>query len=215
MMKIKRYLRAFSLLAVSPLVLVPGMSQAGSHCKSCEQGNYFDSGYSIESNSFLIDDGSRSPYTNNRAYFGQVTRTSSPPPKGNLGVAYRRPSRLVDWDEHPRAAGLEIALPPHITKGTVKEGEGLQVQVTVQDHRNRYEPVEGYIGKDDRWHFMTDPLIPGNPHIFDIKVDLVRVKKVTERRWGRNYEVQIEKKVRTIGNRTVRLVRGRITELAF
>ncbi|VAX39246.1 hypothetical protein MNBD_PLANCTO02-3405 [hydrothermal vent metagenome] len=214
MMKIKRYLHAFGLLAVSPLVLVPGISQAGSHCKSCEQGNHFDSGYSIESGSFLIDDGSRNPYINHRAYSGQVKRVS-PPPKGNLGVTFRRPSRLIDWDEHPRVAGLEITLPPDVTRGTVKEGEGLQVQVSVQDHRNRYEPVEGYVGKDDRWHFITDPLIPGNPHIFDIKVDLVRVKKMTERRWGRNYEVQVEKKVRTIGNRRVRLVRGRIIELAF
>ncbi len=210
MIKIKKYLCAFGILAISPLVLSPEMTEAGCNCQN---GGQVSSGFVIEGGSPFMDNGASGAYTSSRAYHGQVM--SGVPPKGNLGVAYRRPTRLVQWDEHPRAAGLEIALPPSVTRGVVKEGEGLQLRITVQDHRNYYEPVEGYIGDDDRWHFLTDPLIPGSPHIFDVLVELVQVKKVTERRWGRNYERQIEEKVRTVGHRTVRLIRGRVTELSF
>jgi len=207
------------LLGVSIFIVQPVVSEGGCPCENGNASGYSDNAYTtgVGTDSSTVYSGDRfsNAYTNTRAYNSQPANTTTVPPPGNLGVTYRRPSRLVAWDQHPRAAMLEIALPESVTEGTVKEGEGLQVRVTVQDHRNYFEPLEGHIGDDDRWVFESDPLIPGIPHIYNIKVALVRVRTVKDKRWGRVYETQVEDKVRVIGYRQVRLVRGRILEMNF
>lgn len=106
------------------------------------------------------------------------TPAVSPPP-GTLGRTYRRPSRPVPTDKHPRTAMIEVNAPS-------------AAEVTIEG----VEDFEGYLGNDGLWHFESDtPLLPGIPHIYDVKAEFVRHgRPVTE-------------------TRTVRMIPGRIVTL--
>lgn len=79
------------------------------------------------------------------------------PPPGTLTMTYRRPSRLIPEDKHPRAGMLDI--------GNVPAG----AEVTVKN-------MKGYRGKDCAWHFESErPLLPGIPHIYRVHVRTCRV----------------------------------------
>jgi len=68
-------------------------------------------------------------------------------PPGTLGFTYRRISRLVPEDEHPRTGMIDIFNVP----------AGMQVTIA---------GMEGYLGNDGVWHFRTiRPLLPCNPTI--------------------------------------------------
>lgn len=130
------------------------------------------------------------------------------PPPGTLGWTYRRPTRLIPEDEHPRVGMLEVCIPPEVTAAhIVHPNEQLKVTVRGLD--------EGYLGDDGLWHFKAEELIPGVPHIYDVKFELVRIDRFIETRYGRPVQRERETKLRTLGYRTVRLIPGRIVELTY
>ena len=98
------------------------------------------------------------------------------PPAGTLGHTYHRRTRLLDDKKHPRVGVVEV----HLSENYDVSGKGLKSKWT---------------GKV--WELESDPLLPGVPHIFEIKAE-----------WGpvgaREKEV-----------RTVRLVMGRAVDLEF
>ncbi len=78
-----------------------------------------------------------------------------PPPPGTVGYTYRRTSRPVPLEKHPRVAMLEV----RINGGA---------EVTVD--RLIDSEIEGYEGNDGLWHFETKkPLTPGLPRIVAVK----------------------------------------------
>ena len=96
------------------------------------------------------------------------------PPPGTLGQTYRRRSRVIEDTKHPRVGAVEVRLPEDVDV----TGTGLKVKWT---------------GKV--WRLESEPLLPGVPHIYEIKAY-----------WGEGTEPQI---------RTVRLIMGRIVDLEF
>lgn len=103
-----------------------------------------------------------------------VDRFGFAPPPGTLGQTYKRRSRVIEDSKHPRVGAVEVALPEDVDV----TGVGLKVKWT---------------GKV--WRLESEPLLPGIPHIYEIKAY-----------WGEGTEPQI---------RTVRLIMGRIVDLEF
>lgn len=78
--------------------------------------------------------------------------TAGPPP-GTVGMTYRRPSRIVPADKHPRAGIVDISVES-------------AYDVTA-------EGMKSFRAKDGIWRLETkEPLIPGLPHIYHIKATL-------------------------------------------
>lgn len=129
------------------------------------------------------------------------------PPPGNLGRTYRVPTRSIPVDKHPRIGMLEVVPPVHPDARKTEAGE-IYVKLSATG-------MNAYLDDDDnRWHLETEhPMIPGNPLIFDVQAELVRVETVVETKWGKKYEKQIEKVLEHLGYRTVRLIPGRIVEI--
>ncbi len=98
------------------------------------------------------------------------------PPAGTLGHTYHRRSRLLDDKKHPRVGVVEV----HLSENYDVSAKGMKSKWT---------------GKV--WELESDPLLPGVPHIFEIKAE-----------WGP--EGSRKKEVRT-----VRLVMGRAVDLEF
>lgn len=96
------------------------------------------------------------------------------PPPGTLGQTYKRRSRLIEDNKHPRVGAVEVHLPE-------------EVDVSAQGLKTKWT------GKV--WRLESDPLLPGVPHIYEIKAS-----------WGEGSQPQI---------RTVRLIMGRIVDLEF
>ena len=79
------------------------------------------------------------------------------PPLGTLTMTYRRPSRLIPEDRHPRTGMLDIWNVPAGAEVTIKN-------------------MKGYRGKDCAWHFESEhPLLPGIPHIYRVHVRICHV----------------------------------------
>lgn len=89
------------------------------------------------------------------------------PPPGTLGRTYQRPSRLVDEDQHPRFAAVEVHLPE-------------EVDVSARGLKSKWT------GKVWRLEAET-PLLPGIPHVYAIKAErrLSNGEKQVEYRWVR------------------------------
>jgi len=134
------------------------------------------------------------------------------PPPGTLGHTYYRPSRYIPHDEQPRVAMLEVTLPPELAGD---QGEGTKVRVTVHDVAGQSAPLDGYFGDDRHWHFESDPLLPGLPHVYRVKVERVRTSKEEIRRYGRLVEQEKEIGADLLGVRFLRLIPGRIVTLEF
>lgn len=98
------------------------------------------------------------------------------PPPGTLGHTYHRRSRLLEDKKHPRVGVVEV----HLSENYDVSAKGLKSKWT---------------GKV--WELESDPLLPGVPHIFEIKAE-----------WGP--EGARKKEVRTI-----RLIMGRAVDLEF
>jgi hypothetical protein len=96
------------------------------------------------------------------------------PPPGTLGQTYKRRSRPLEDLKHPRVAAIEVRLPENVDVTS----HGLKPKWT---------------GK--LWRLESDPLLPGIPHIYEIKAS-----------WGEGKEPQV---------RTVRLIMGRIVDVDF
>jgi hypothetical protein len=107
-------------------------------------------------------------------HLGNVDRFGYAPPPGTLGQTYKRRSRPLDENKHPRVGIVEVNLP-----------EG--VDVTAKGLKSKWT------GKV--WRLESDSLIPGVPHIFEIKAS-----------WGEGTQPQV---------RHVRLIMGRIVDLDF
>jgi hypothetical protein len=106
--------------------------------------------------------------------YGNVDRFGYGPPPGTLGQTYKRRTRLIDDAKHPRIGIVEVNLPEH-------------VDVTAKGLKTKWD------GKV--WRLESDPLIPGVPHIYEVKAS-----------WGEGTEPQV---------RTVRLIMGRIVDVEF
>ena len=103
-----------------------------------------------------------------------VDRFGFAPPPGTLGQTYRRRSRPIEVTKHPRIGAVEVHLPEEVDV----TAEGLKVKWT---------------GKV--WRLESDSLIPGIPHIYEVKAS-----------WGEGTVPQV---------RTIRLIMGRIVDLEF
>jgi hypothetical protein len=97
----------------------------------------------------------------------QINRFGVAPPPGTLGRTYQRPSRLVDDDQHPRFAAVEVHLPE-------------EVDVSARGLKSKWT------GKVWRLEAET-PLLPGVPHVYAVKAerDLGNGEKHVEYRWVR------------------------------
>lgn len=117
---------------------------------------------------------------------GEIVQPYSPPgqfsyapPPGTLGQTYLRRSRPIEDTKHPRVGVVEVYLPENVdVTGASLTGASLKTKWT---------------GKV--WRLESDPLLPGIPHIYEIKAS-----------WGEGTTPQV---------RTIRLIMGRIVDLEF
>lgn len=98
------------------------------------------------------------------------------PPPGTLGHTYHRRSRVLEDKVHPRVGIVDV----HLSENYDVSAKGLKSKWT---------------GK--HWELVSDPLLPGVPHIFEIKAE-----------WG-------PENARKKEIRTVRLIMGRAVDLEF
>lgn len=82
------------------------------------------------------------------------------PPPGTIGHTYQRRSWLIPVEKHPRVAMLDV---------TVSGASEVHVYTT-----NQYrlaDELDGFQDPEnpDVWHFETDPLIPGLPHVYRVE----------------------------------------------
>jgi hypothetical protein len=131
---------------------------------------------------------------------------------GTLGRTYLLPSRRVNSDKHPRVGLIEITV-SDATFHTLAAGE--EVKVSVEDEAGHFDELEGYFGDDDKWHFQTEPLYPGIPHIYDVKFEVVRMEPKRVRKGDKVIEWEVERKVRDLGVRRLRVIPGRTVYLNF
>lgn len=105
---------------------------------------------------------------------GMAQRGMPNTPPGTLGRTYTLCSRPLPEDEHPRNAGLEIRIS--------------------QADRIDVEKMDGYLGNDGLWYFVTDkPWLPTQPAIVKVVITRNGVRDI----------------------RVVRLIPGRILSVEF
>ena len=153
--------------------------------------------------------GPRSPAHNSKIY-GFDDSAKRPP--GTLGKTYQRPTRMLDWDKHPRVGQLDVEILDTLRVGLARD---VEIKVTAKDMYNNFKPLEGYLGEDNVWHFESEPLVPTVPHIDDVRFELIRERSEFERRYGRLFERIVEDKLGVLGVRRIRLIPGRIVDLVF
>lgn len=103
-----------------------------------------------------------------------VDRFGFAPPPGTLGQTYKRRSRPIEDNKHPRIGAVEV----HLPEGVDVTAAGLKTKWT------------GTV-----WRLESDSLIPGIPHIYEVKAS-----------WGEGTQPQV---------RTIRLIMGRVVDLDF
>lgn len=133
-------------------------------------------------------------------------------PPGTLGKTYMRPTRMIDWDKHPRIGMLDVEVIDTLRAGLASD---VKIKVTARDMYNNFKPLEGFRGDDGVWHFESDPLLTTVPNIYDVKFELVRERTVFEKRYGRVFEKTIEDNLGSLGTQRVRLIPGRIVDLVY
>ena len=143
---------------------------------------------------------------------GQLASVTDDGVQGTLGRTYQLPSKRVNSTTHPRVGLLEIT----VSDGTFRSlAAGEEVKVTVEDEAGHFDELEGFFGEDDVWHFESEPLYPGIPHIYDVKFEVVRADKKTVRKGDKLIEWEVEKRVRGLGLRRLRLIPGRTVYVSF
>lgn len=182
-------------LFVAPALVVPGFAddviqQAGCKCAASAGGQAFampiPQQLGFAQTAPAIAGSCAAP--GGAGLYGPSTIPQPPdagPPPGTLGRTYYLPSRPLPASKHPRIGMLDICAP------------GVEELVLVDTNEYREEDyVDGYRDAVNPalWHFETDPLIPGLPHIY----------RVEARCGGVTTDV-----------RYVRLIRGRILEVNF
>ncbi|WP_437227059.1 hypothetical protein SH661x_000154 [Planctomicrobium sp. SH661] len=121
--------------------------------------------------------------------YSAATATSWQPPPGTIGQTYQMKSRPVPVKMHPRAAIVDVRIP-----------DAKNVRVHDMNVYRTQDFLEGFQDDQDPsvWHFTSEPLIPGIPHIYRIEA---RVE-------GPDGEEKMEE-------RWVRLIMGRVIEVSF
>lgn len=127
-------------------------------------------------NPLPLDPNSPLPPLDPNPYGPTTDRFGVAPPPGTLGRTYQRRSQLIDEKKHPRVGIVEV----HLSENYDVSAKGLKSKWTGQV-----------------WQLESDPLLPGIPHIFDVKAE-----------WGPEGNKKREV-------RTVRLIMGRIVDLDF
>jgi len=121
--------------------------------------------------------------------YSAATATTWQPPPGTIGQTYQIKSRPVPVKMHPRAAIVDVRIP-----------NARNVRVHDMNIYRTQDFLEGF--QDDQepsvWHFTSEPLIPGIPHIYRIEA------RVTDE----NGEEKVDE-------RYVRLIMGRVIEVTF
>ena len=143
---------------------------------------------------------------------GQQQLTTYDGVKGTLGLTYQLPSKRVNSTKHPRTGLLQITVSDE-TFRSLPAGE--EIKITVEDEAGHFDELEGFFGDDDKWHFQSEPLYPGIPNIYDVTFESVRTDKKREKKGDRIIEIEVEKKMRDLGLRRVRLIPGRRVYLNF
>jgi hypothetical protein len=133
-------------------------------------------------------------------------------PPGTLGKTYMRPTRMIDWDKHPRIGMLDVEVIDTLRAGLASD---VKIKVTSRDMYNYFKPLEGFRGDDGIWHFESDPLLTTVPNIYDVKFELIRERTVFEKRYGRVFEKTVEENLGSLGTQRVRLIPGRIVDLVY
>jgi hypothetical protein len=133
-------------------------------------------------------------------------------PPGTLGKTYMRPTRMIDWDKHPRIGMLDVEVIDTLRAGLASD---VKIKVTARDMYNYFKPLEGFRGDDGIWHFESDPLLTTVPNIYDVKFELIREQTVFEKRYGRVFEKTVERNLGSLGTQRVRLIPGRIVDLVY
>lgn len=132
--------------------------------------------------------------------------------QGTLGRTYQLPSKRVNSTKHPRVGLLEITVSDDTFQNLAADEE---IKVMVEDEAGHFDELEGFFGEDEKWHFESEPLYTGIPHIYDVKFEIVRTAKKRERKGDKTIEIEVEKKVRDLGLRRLRLIPGRTVYLSF
>lgn len=131
---------------------------------------------------------------------------------GTLGMTYDVPSKPVPHDFHPRSSIIRFCFPPEALRGVEP---GLEPRFTVQDFRRNLAPLRGFKGDDDFYYFESRALVPGVPHIYVVKVELIRKHTRVLRQNGRLHERNADVVVQTLGHRSLRLIPGRMVDLRW
>ena len=139
-----------------------------------------------------------------------ISSDSSVP--GTLGLTYQRATRRNAADKHPRIGQIEITVSDE-TFRSLAAGE--EIKITVEDEAGYFEELEGYFGDDEKWHFESKPLYPGIPQIYDARFEVVKTEMKKERKGDRIVEWEVEKKVRDLGFRRMRLIPGRTVFMEY
>lgn len=123
-----------------------------------------------------LNDGRSSGYGQNQYFKPTVksdyNRFQMIPPPGTLGKTYQQRSRALDESKHPRVGVVELRVPEEYDVSA----KGMKAKWT-----------------GEVWRLESDPLIPGNSHIYDI-----RIENGGAVQW-----------------RTVRLIMGRVVDVDF
>ena len=82
------------------------------------------------------------------------------PPPGTLGYTYRRRSWRIPVEKHSRVAMLDVTAPG-----------ASEVHVYTTNQYRLADELDGFQDPEnpDLWHFETDPLIPGLPHVYRVE----------------------------------------------
>lgn len=110
------------------------------------------------------------------------------PPPGTLGRTYQMKSRPVPATVHPRMGMIDVRV-PNATKVIVHDMNEFRTQDLLEGFQDPEHP--------EMWHFSSEPLIPGLPHIYRIEAEFVGPNGVTTQ------------------ERLVRLIMGRLIEVNF
>lgn len=99
------------------------------------------------------------------------------PPPGTLGRTYQLRSRGVPTDKHPRAGMLDLKV-SGATKIIVHSTDEFRTEDRMEGFRNAHD--------ETLYHFTSEPLYPGLPHVYRVEVHLTRDgKPVVEERYIR------------------------------
>lgn len=150
------------------------------------------------------------PPTSVSTVYGYSDTGARPP--GTLGKTYMRPTRMIDWDKHPRIGMLDVEVIDTLRAGLASD---VKIKVTARDMYNNFKPLEGFRGDDGIWHFESDPLLSTLPNIYDVKFELIREQTVFEKRYGRVFEKTVQQNLGNLGTQRVRLIPGRIVDLVY